>query len=214
MRSGEAFLIELYWLIRFINAGDVSNCTGPENFACSDGLRCIPAHWKCDSSPDCADLSDEPFDCRKLPLLRSEFKLQFDCSWNILDTIPGVTWDDLQLSIWISFLSTWFIRSNPAVIDYGCSHSAVFPTRPFGFHQCWIDRLLVLAWHFKVEKKNLWRWQSMISLFGILWNLIRDSWEYNRKVEWEIKNLVDVVNDVLSIDVLSIDVPVALFWDE
>ena len=46
--------------------GDAVKCTGPDQFACADGLRCIPANWRCDSSPDCADTSDEPPDCRKL----------------------------------------------------------------------------------------------------------------------------------------------------
>lgn len=32
-------------------------------FECEDGLKCIPAAWTCDFSPDCPDGSDEPASC-------------------------------------------------------------------------------------------------------------------------------------------------------
>ncbi|XP_063881494.1 prolow-density lipoprotein receptor-related protein 1-like isoform X4 [Scylla paramamosain] len=37
-------------------------CTD-QQFACHDGLKCIPKSHKCDFSPDCLDASDEPEDC-------------------------------------------------------------------------------------------------------------------------------------------------------
>ena len=37
---------------------------GQDQFRCENG-HCIPLRWKCDSSPDCDDGSDEPPDCGK-----------------------------------------------------------------------------------------------------------------------------------------------------
>lgn len=66
----------LHLIFGLIEDDTVVKCAGPDQFPCADGLRCIPSNWRCDSSPDCADTSDEPPDCRKLPSVSKVFSIQ------------------------------------------------------------------------------------------------------------------------------------------
>ncbi|XP_076069558.1 LDL receptor protein 1 isoform X2 [Oratosquilla oratoria] len=44
-----------------------------DEFACADGLKCIPKRWRCDYSPDCHDYSDETPDCPPLTCQAEHF---------------------------------------------------------------------------------------------------------------------------------------------
>lgn len=47
---------------------------GPTEFACHDGIKCVPVTRICDSAPDCFDGSDEPLDCpRNVPCRAGQF---------------------------------------------------------------------------------------------------------------------------------------------
>nr|CAD7414196.1 unnamed protein product [Timema cristinae] len=48
----------------------------PDQFTCDNG-HCIPNRWKCDTTPDCDDGSDEPLDCVPTTCKPGQFKCQF-----------------------------------------------------------------------------------------------------------------------------------------
>lgn len=52
-----------------------SKCNTSKDFQCDTG-ECIPQKWKCNGIPDCADGSDEPFDCRKIDITDYRYSMK------------------------------------------------------------------------------------------------------------------------------------------